>query len=108
MKHSNLGNRIRNERKLMGMTQGDLAEAIDVSSTYIGYIERGERSASLDKLIRIAKTLHVTLDYLLQDSVPLRESSMDRQLYQLWQQATARQRALIVNIVRSVLSETET
>lgn len=108
MKRTSLGKRIRNERLLMGMTQEQLAEAVDVSATYIGYIERGERSATIEKLILIANTLHVTIDYLLQDSIPLKNLATDKQLYQLWSQSNARQKALIINIVKYVLAETDT
>lgn len=107
MNQIEFGKRIRKERKLMGMTQEQLAEAINVTSTYIGYIERGERSATLEKLILIANTLHVSIDYLLQDSVPLRDSATDGQLQQLWNQADSHQKVMILNIIKSVLAESD-
>ena len=36
-----LGKRIREERMRIGLTQEQIAEYIDVSTTYIGFIERG-------------------------------------------------------------------
>ena len=36
---------------------------------YIGQIERGERSLTLDNLVAVANRLGVTVDYLLSDSV---------------------------------------
>ncbi len=48
MDYKRLGERIREERKRINLTQAALAEAIDISDTYIGAIERGERSPTLD------------------------------------------------------------
>lgn len=36
-----LGKRIREERMRIGLTQEQIAEYIDVSTTYIGLVERG-------------------------------------------------------------------
>ena len=48
MDYKMLGLRIREERKKLNLTQAELAEAIDISDTYMGAIERGERSLTLD------------------------------------------------------------
>lgn len=68
-----LGKRIRQQRKLMKMTQEQLAVAAEVSTSYIGHIERGIKRCSLETLVAIANTLKITPDQLLQDSL---ESSM--------------------------------
>jgi len=44
MNYTQLGKRIREERKKIGLTQSKLAEDIDISDAYMGQIERGERS----------------------------------------------------------------
>jgi len=69
MDYKKLGARIRQERQRLHLTQAALAEAIDVSTTYMGAIERGERSLTLDTLVRLVGRLGVTIDYLLADSV---------------------------------------
>lgn len=68
MNYLSMGNRIREERLKLNLTQEQLAENVHVSSAYIGQIERGERSASLDVLLEIVNALGVTVDYLLADS----------------------------------------
>ena len=50
MSQNILGNRIREERQKLHLTQAQLAEKLNVSTTYIGYVERGERSLTLEKL----------------------------------------------------------
>lgn len=104
MNHIDLGKRIRQERILAGMTQEQLAEAVNVSSTYIGYIERGERSVTLDKLIQLANVFHVSVDFLLQDSVSFPTSASDTQLLRLWNSASSEQKNLILSLIKSVLS----
>lgn len=69
MDYKKLGKRIREERKKLNLTQSQLAEAIDISDTYMGAIERGERSLTLDTLVRLVDRLGVTVDYMLSDSV---------------------------------------
>lgn len=54
-----VGKNIRLFRKAKGLTQERLAELVNVSSSYIGYLERGLRSPSLDLLERIGTTLEV-------------------------------------------------
>ena len=53
MDYKRLGERIREERLRLHLTQAQLAEAVDISDTYMGAIERGERSLTLDTLVRL-------------------------------------------------------
>ncbi|MDE6636530.1 MAG: helix-turn-helix domain-containing protein, partial [Lachnospiraceae bacterium] len=76
MNRTALGVRIRHERLNQYFTQEQLADKLNVSTTYIGYIERGERTLTLAKLIDIANILNVSVDYLIADSVlPLHEAN---------------------------------
>lgn len=54
-----LGSRIKEERKKAGLTQEKLAEKVDLSLDYIGYIERGKQAPYLKTLERIAESLGV-------------------------------------------------
>lgn len=54
------GKRLRSIRLAKEMTQEELAEKAGVHSTYIGIIERGRQSVSLDIIERIAKALDIT------------------------------------------------
>lgn len=63
------GQRIRRNRKAKRMTQNELAEAAGISLSFLNFIERGARRASMETLIRIASALEVTPDELLKDSL---------------------------------------
>lgn len=58
------GKRIRGFRKLKGYTQKELAEAIDVSVSVLGEIERGNRLPTVSIVYKISKTLNVSADDL--------------------------------------------
>ncbi len=47
------------------MTQAELAGIVGVEAQHISRIERGVRACSIDLLVILATTLHVSLDYLL-------------------------------------------
>lgn len=64
-----VGQRIRKARVNKSWRQEDLAEIIGKTPAYVGMLERGERSASLDTFIEIATVLDVTTDELLCDVV---------------------------------------
>ena len=65
MDYELLGLSIRAERKKRGLTQAQLAEAADISISFIGHIERGTRVLSLETLVRLALALHCSLDALV-------------------------------------------
>ena len=54
-----LGKKIRTLRRRAGLTQEQLAEAAQLSTNFIGYIERGQRALSIDALDRISIALEI-------------------------------------------------
>ena len=56
---------MRAERGARALTQQELAFAAELSLTYIGEIERGQRMVSLDTLQRVAKALNLSAAELL-------------------------------------------
>lgn len=59
------GKRIRQLRLAKGFTQESLADTVGLHRTYIGNIERGEESVSVDNAAKIAKALKVSLSELV-------------------------------------------
>ena len=64
-----IGSRIKAAREKAGMTQEDLAAALEMSPTHISVIERGVKAPKLETLVNIANVLKVSSDMLLQDVV---------------------------------------
>ncbi len=59
-----LGTRLREARKLRGMSQSELARRIGTSSNQICMIEGGQSGSSLRTMVAAASTLNVSLDFL--------------------------------------------
>ena len=104
MDYKRLGTRIREERKRLNLTQAQLAEAIEISDTYMGAIERGERSLTLDTLVRLVNRLGVTVDYLLADSVPDSDSNIMEQFKQIVDQQSLERKQMAINVLRTIFS----
>jgi len=102
-----LGRRIRTERSNRNLTQEQLAEAAGVSATYIGCVERGERSITLEKLIDITNALHVSIDYLIQDSMETSLESNFTLLQNLWHQASPKDQSIILDLIGTLLRHSE-
>jgi transcriptional regulator with XRE-family HTH domain len=51
------GTTVRRLREQRGLTQAQLAEAAELSSTYLGIIERGENVPTLTVILQIAAAL---------------------------------------------------
>lgn len=67
--YNDLGKRIRERRKKLGLTQQTLAEISDLTPTNISHIECGKTKISLPSLIKIANALSSTSDELICDSL---------------------------------------
>ena len=66
-----IGGRIREERKKHGFTLAELSERAGISSNFLGNIERGVDSPSVETLINIANALFVGVDALVRDSLEI-------------------------------------
>ena len=60
-----IGKRIRYHRRMLDITQKQLADMTKISVSYIGHIERGTRIMSVETLCALADALHLTTDYIL-------------------------------------------
>ena len=95
---NSFGKRLREYRNELGLTQSELAEKINVSQNFLGDLERGVKLPSLEKLILLANTLKVSLDYLFADSLD-NVLNEDEETYY-----SDKQMAIIKNIVKSITS----
>lgn len=61
------GQKVRNERKRLGLSQEELAGRAGVHRTYIGMIERAEKNITLTNIKKIASALKLNLQDLFKD-----------------------------------------
>lgn len=75
--YKSLGSRIKEVRKRIGLTQEQLAERADLSTTHISNIENGNAIPSLQAFVNIVNALSVSSDALLCDTI-----KNSREIYQ--------------------------
>lgn len=104
MDYKELGKRIREERQRLRLTQAQLAEDINISDTYMGAIERGERSLTLDTLVRLVNRLGVSVDYMLSDSVTDSDTNIIEQFRQITDCQPLERKQMAINVLRTIFS----
>ncbi len=62
-----VGQRIRDARKLLKLTQEELGQQVCADGKYISRLENGKSLPSLKKLVQLARVLDQTCDYFVWD-----------------------------------------
>lgn len=70
--------KIQARRKALGLSQEELAQRMGVSRQSVTKWETGLSAPDLDRLVELADTLGVSLDYLLRDQAELPEQPADQ------------------------------
>ena len=65
---ANVGNRIRELRKIKGISQETLAGIADIDRTYMTSVENGKRNISIVNIEKIATALGVSIKDFFNDS----------------------------------------
>lgn len=60
-----IGQRVRDQRELLGYTREDLAEALGVTPKFCSDIELGLKGMSIQTLFNLSHILKITTDYIL-------------------------------------------
>lgn len=60
-----MGRRMKEKRKLLHLTQEDMAELLDISVKHYSGVERGVAGLSLENLVYLSDILGMNLDYLV-------------------------------------------
>lgn len=63
------GEKISKHRKILGFSQEDLANKLDISRQSVSKWELNESDPDLTNLVKLSQLLNITIDYLLNDSV---------------------------------------
>ena len=105
-----IGQRIRMERKRLGISQEALASDLNISVNYLGEMERGKRVVNLNMAEKFCQYFHMTLDYLYRGTAPetLCEKTSNatdphRELMQLFELCSDQELRLCLDICRPVL-----
>lgn len=102
MDYMKLGEKIKKERMRNRLTQEMLAEMADITSSYVGQIERGERKVTLSKLVRIANVLNVSVDYLLSDHIELTDDNLQVEIKNAMNNMEEKDKHMIIDIIKII------
>ena len=96
-----LGNRIREARERLHLTQEYLSEVVDISPTHMSVIERGVKGMKLSTFIRIANALGVSADELLQDELTHETQVHSVILYELMDELPVVEQRKLVHMMKA-------
>lgn len=65
-----IGSKIRQARHDKDLSQEQLSELCNISTSYLGHIERGTRKLSVETLVSLCTNLEISTDYVLMDVLP--------------------------------------
>lgn len=97
-----IGERIRQQRKQLNLTQEQLAEIIDIAPNYLGQIENGKRGVNITNLVKIANALNITFDYLMSDvngAAIEKADNLEKQWLSLILNRSPKEQRLLIKIV---------
>jgi transcriptional regulator with XRE-family HTH domain len=98
-----LGPRVRAIRKEAGLTQEVLGRRANLSGKFIGEVERGEKSISVDSLYRLAQALEIPLGDLV--AIERKSSPEAERVMALLRKQPARMQARAYQVLKAALAD---
>lgn len=99
MDYYKIGQRIRKIRKAHGLSQEELAEKINISTTHMSHIETGNTKLSLPVFADIAVALEVRMDDLLEERFTATTSVALEEISSILEKCNAQEARVIADIV---------
>lgn len=98
MNYEEIGKRIRKYRKLKNLSQEQLAEKINISTTHMSHIETGSTKLSLQVLVDLATILEVNTDNLIFEK---KGESTNKKINDILSEGDEKQIAFITDIIKT-------
>lgn len=103
MDKSALGQKLRDARQQKDYTLQALAEIADISSVYLGEIERGLKMPSLNIFVKLIEALDVSADHILRDELTSGKEYIYDEITQKLKNLTPKQRKTAADILDAYL-----
>lgn len=100
-----IGSRIRFHRKNKNLSQEELAGICNLHSSYIGQLERGIKTPSVDTVYRIVKSLDLTMaDFLRNiENFDTKEDTFAMKSYMLIEKESLENQKRIYEIIKQII-----
>lgn len=103
MNYYKIGQRIRAIRKEKGLSQAELAERVNVSTTHMSHIETGHTKLSLPVFVALARALEVRLDDLMEQPI-VRAEGFYEDVNRVLDTCSQEQAQVIADVVKTLKS----
>ena len=113
-----IGHNIRREREQHNMSREELAEALDLTISHMGLIERGERGATAVTLEKLSRVFSIQVDILFAEpdkkSLSVREEREDnlsanrRKITSLVTRLDERETDIVIHLINGLINHRST
>lgn len=100
--YKELGKRIRAERRKQDLTQEKLAEMANISDSFMGHIERGGRTLSIETLAKIANALNLSIEYIICGEFNYQPDMLPAEILDALNRMSANQRKVFLSMMKTL------
>ena len=97
-----LGKRIRAERRKKDLTQEKLAEMAEISDSFLGHIERGGRTLSIETLAKLANALNLSIEYIVCGEFNYQPEMLPDEIHNALNSMSSGQRKVFLDIMKTL------
>ena len=103
-----IGERIRAERKRQKLTQGCLSEMVEISESFMGHIERGTRTLSIETLVKLANALNLGIEYIICGEYNYQPDMLPADVHDSLKKMNDNQRKVFMSIMKTLADHPDT
>ncbi len=97
--YAKLGQKIKEIRLKLGLTQDNLAEIVNCNTSHISNIENNHTKVSLNVLLAIANALNTSIDYLLSEQYDNTALALDNAVLRALQDCDNQKKEKILKMI---------
>ena len=105
--YKELGKRIRAERRRKDLTQEKLAEMAEISDSFMGHIERGGRTLSIETLVKLANALNLSIEYIVCGEYNYQPDMLPAEIHNALNHMSVSQRRVFLDIMKTLADNPE-
>lgn len=105
--YKELGKRIRAERRKQDLTQEKLAEMADISDSFMGHIERGGRTLSIETLAKLANALNLSIEYIICGEFNYQPDMLPAEITDVLHKMSGSQRKIFLNMMKTLAEHSD-
>ena len=105
--YKEIGARIRSERRKQNLTQEQLSEKAGISESFLGLIERGGRTLSIETMVNLANALNLSIEFIISGEYNYRPGMIPSEIHDCLKQMTGSQRRVFVSIMKTLAAHSD-